>query len=685
MKRTLLLSVVGLLMGLPLSARNYAFNYPPKLATPYTKAKANSIFSSVPLQQISTPTNVAVASDDTPYMELEKCDSSLKYVSYGFGRTDDLGMAVTFTAEELEEYIGCTITAINIVTPTNDLASEDKPTLINTLKKATVSIGETLEGAPVHSFEVDLGSIGSQWQVCELPAPYPIVAGKDLCFKVMFTGMTTRDHAWTVDMTPAKPGGAWVYSKYQSSRPDGTSIWQDNYAWTDMGPTFKLNNCLTARIEGDKLQQSMIIPLADDKGVSTIHPGEPFNYYMLFKSMGAEKVTNLEIEMEIEGQGIQTATATVERADPPYVDYIRFKEMGVATASFTCNREGGDIIYSARVTKVNGKPNEYDFQRVGDALTVMRSGFPRRLVCEEYTGTWCGWCPAGIAAFRKAKEVLKDRFIPIAVHSEDEMDMTAAGAPYETFVKDMAMTYAPAAVINRMTNAFDPDPATILEFLSYYDGLESFMDVKPRFDFDGGQDKGILTVDITASCEAEGDYGVAYVLLEDMVGPYVQINYFTGGSQGPMDGWEDSPEQATTLFNDVARPGSIYRPLASTSFTGLAQGGTRRISTPISLAGVGNVENCRIVAMVINNISQVIVNAQQLAYKDFGSASISATEANSAQPAEGLTGRIRLHSPGEIYTTRGTRIASGNAGDYPVLPGIYVVRGAWGVSKVSVK
>ena len=676
-----------MLMSLPVGGRSLAFHYPHTPPPMTGVGQANSVLSSLSSVALSPQQRArqesAPTDDETPYMDLEKCD--LKYVSYGFKNRDDFGMAVVFTAEELLPYAGCKITAINIVTPSNDLASEDKPTLVNTIKKATVSIGETLEGTPVHSFEVTLGSIGSEWQACELPSPYAVEAGKGVCFKVMYTGVTERDHPYAVDASPAQPGGAWVYSRFKSNDPvTGKSEWQEHYQWRDMTPYVGLNNCLSARIEGETLPQSKVLPLADDKGVSTIRPGEPFAYHVLFQSLGAEKVTNIEIEMEIEGGGTHRSTAVVERADPPYHNYVRYKDMGVATANFSCNREGGDIIYTARVTKVNGKPNEHDYLHVGGDLTVMQSGFTRRMVCEEYTGTWCGWCPAAMAAIGKAKEVYGDRFIPIAVHSEDEMDLTAPGAPYETFVKDMEMVYAPSAVINRMTNPFQPEPAGIVEYLSYYNGMESFMDITPTFQIDASQNTGTLAVDVTASCAAQGDYGVAYVVVEDLVGPYAQNNSFAGGAEGPMEGWEDSPEVTMTLFNDVARKGSVYRPQSNMSFSGIAKGETKHFATTVSLDGVSNVENCRIVALLINNVSQVIVNARQTSYNDFGQSSITDIASPAARGPEGLQGLIRLHSPGAIYTLQGCKVISGNAGDYSVAPGVYVVRGAWGSAKVYV-
>jgi thiol-disulfide isomerase/thioredoxin len=41
---------------------------------------------------------------------------------------------------------------------------------------------------------------------------------------------------------------------------------------------------------------------------------------------------------------------------------------------------------------------------------------------EEYTGTWCGWCPRGIVGLQLVNETYGDRVQTIAVHYDDPME-----------------------------------------------------------------------------------------------------------------------------------------------------------------------------------------------------------------------------------------------------------------------
>ena len=45
------------------------------------------------------------------------------------------------------------------------------------------------------------------------------------------------------------------------------------------------------------------------------------------------------------------------------------------------------------------------------------SAYTRRIVAEEVTGVWCGYCIRGIVAMREMKEFYGDSFLGIAVHA----------------------------------------------------------------------------------------------------------------------------------------------------------------------------------------------------------------------------------------------------------------------------
>ena len=58
-----------------------------------------------------------------------------------------------------------------------------------------------------------------------------------------------------------------------------------------------------------------------------------------------------------------------------------------------------------------------------------------KVVIEEGTGQWCGYCPMGILSFEYLKEIYPDQFIGIAVHNNDNMmvDEYDAGLHFSQF------------------------------------------------------------------------------------------------------------------------------------------------------------------------------------------------------------------------------------------------------------
>src|SRR5579883_3105551 len=47
----------------------------------------------------------------------------------------------------------------------------------------------------------------------------------------------------------------------------------------------------------------------------------------------------------------------------------------------------------------------------------------RKVLLEEFTGSWCGWCPRGIWAIQQLETKYPNNFIPVAFHNSDPMDI----------------------------------------------------------------------------------------------------------------------------------------------------------------------------------------------------------------------------------------------------------------------
>ena len=71
--------------------------------------------------------------------------------------------------------------------------------------------------------------------------------------------------------------------------------------------------------------------------------------------------------------------------------------------------------------------------------------FPRhRAVLEEYTGTWCGYCPRGFVGLEVMNRLYPDDFIGISYHNDDPMSIFEKSADYPSAVSSF-----PAAWLDR--------------------------------------------------------------------------------------------------------------------------------------------------------------------------------------------------------------------------------------------
>ena len=172
--------------------------------------------------------------------------------------------------------------------------------------------------------------------------------------------------------------------------------------------------------------------------------------------------------------------------------------------------------------------------------------YPRRMVVEEGTGTWCGWCVRGIVGMESMKEKYPDNFIGIAIHNGDPMEYSESYG--------LNFTGYPSAYFNRRYTG-DPNTQNIEYYLKYKSGLTTNAMVKiMSATYNNDYTRMSITTNVRFGFDAtETDYRLAYVLTENNVGPYMQRNFYAGGKNGEMGGYENMSNSVEVIFNDVAR------------------------------------------------------------------------------------------------------------------------------------
>lgn len=196
---------------------------------------------------------------------------------------------------------------------------------------------------------------------------------------------------------------------------------------------------------------------------------------------------------------------------------------------------------------------------LGSSLFAMLSGvlpctvkaqtptYDRTVVIEEGTGTWCGWCVRGIVAMDYMKKTYGDKFLGIAVHVSDGMQVYdyAVGTNISSF---------PGCNVQRKYFAKDVGKS---EFENYYNEIRATKSLGKIAIKSAVLDRRTYSISVSSESEfcysGSNSYNVAYVLMEDGVTGFVQNNYYAGGGNGEMGGFENMSSVVSIEFEDVAR------------------------------------------------------------------------------------------------------------------------------------
>jgi hypothetical protein len=256
--------------------------------------------------------------------------------------------------------------------------------------------------------------------------------------------------------------------------------------------------------------------------------------------------------------------------------------------------------------------------------------YPRKVVGEEGTGTWCGWCPRGAVYMKYMKEKYPETFIGIAVHNDDPMVVTE----YDAGMRSLISGY-PSGVINR-TIVVDPSSFEA----AYKNIINNITPAKVNLSAQfTDETKGEIAVNIQSEFAVNynniANFKIAIVVTENGVkgtaNGYRQANYYAGGGYGQMGGYENLPNPVPAsqmVYQDVAR--ALFG-----SFTGFNGSipATILAETPIDYtytfdlpSSVLKVDSIEVIALLFDSNTGEIVNADRIAASEINAYNTSIKE-----------------------------------------------------------
>lgn len=565
-----------------------------------------------------------------------------------FTSTTEAGMAFQFTQSDINYFSGCRITAIAVAngTPAEGSAATEQPiTLFTASGFNAMGVAEdmsTFDGT------MDLTRPGVYK---EYPLPEPIEINEDMA--PLWFGMTAVCNpevagvlmfdSWSHDV--ATPGGM-----VGAANKDGEPI-----IWTNQTLQFGFG-CVRIKIEGKNFPADEVSMLdCQIPDYVTAGTTEPITFYALNEA--GNDINSLTVSYRVGSD--EAKTETFEFANPLVYNNYAELQLNVEIPE----KEQNDLLLSFDIKEINGVANtaKPDNRTARSYCLAMKSGngYRRNMVAEIATGTWCGYCPMG---FVGVGNMLADHpdgtFIPIAVHVNDQMSTTS----YNLFQTNFTGSNAPVLVVNRNTERYGMKNPTYEIMSQMYPAVRATPAMAQlsvdAIDIDAAGKK----INVDASVEfafdfADGNYGLAFVLTEDNVGPYYQNNNYSQEGAPEMGEWNFLPQEANVMFNAVARQINLFNGINGTVPASVKAGEVYRAQAPLRTNTVSNPQNCNIIVMLVNRTTGRIENAVTKSVAELPIREITAASTADSAELYDLQGR-RVVKPvsGRLYISGGKKI-----------------------------
>lgn len=276
---------------------------------------------------------------------------------------------------------------------------------------------------------------------------------------------------------------------------------------------------------------------------------------------------------------------------------------------------GKDHTITMHVGTVNGEPNSMGDKSATLEFSISSRGtYPRRIVMEEGTGTWCGWCPRGTATIDRMIQEYPDNFIPIVVHTGDEM---SDAVNYQPIIDNRFGSY-PVCLLNRQLRADPAYPETKNFVESEMFNAEALIQASAAFLSADSSSVFVQTRTEFAFDDPNGsNYQIAYVVVEDSVGPYNQTNNYSdpysSHTDSYLDWWIHQDYYVSMLYHHVARGiygnhNGVSGSIPATIAKGTSYSYTYYFPLPDN---IGQKKNIRLIALLMNTKTNEILNAAE--------------------------------------------------------------------------
>ena len=379
---------------------------------------------------------------------------------------------------------------------------------------------------------------------------------------------------------------------------------------------------------------------------------------------GSNNISHVTYELSSDGEVLKKRQTSIS---------IRPGEKGQITLSIKPETECKKSKMEFTITQVNGKTNTSEkTTATGNVVTILEKPAVTPLV-EEFTGTWCGWCPVGFDGMERAHETFGNKASLIAIHYEDPM----AVSEFQSLVS--RVDGFPSAILDRGSDFY---PAA--------------NDLKKKIESDINEKIAAGSIEVNAAwasatknainivhktkfvySDDNANYAIGYAITEDgMKGSgsnWAQTNNLSKNSgYSSIPFWYNAPSKVTDIeFNHVGVAAWGLENGIEGSVSPEFQAGEEQTFTyKANISGkklIQNKNKLTVIAILIDRSNGSIVNTAQTTIEDYNPTGINDIEStemtnnkNKDDEFYDLSGRkVNAPKKGGIYIVNGRKVSIG--------------------------
>lgn len=468
------------------------------------------------------------------------------------------------------------------------------------------SLPATADEADVVTIDVPLSNlVDNRFVEVELPTAYAITSNG------VYVGMT---------FTMSSPDDAYHYPiliTYYNRGEDGGWLKVTGNSgledWVDLSPDYG-NLPIQVLLDGE-FDHNAVSASSSFTDVYALVNGTA-EAEVTLTSEGLGKVSSIDY----------TETTPEGTSEERHLDFEPFEGMGTqmnVRIPLTADAQSGRTERTIKIHKVNGVPNENGIAVSKGYMVSLSQSAKKKVLVEEFTGTWCGWCPRGIVGLDMLNAKYGDDVVTVAIHGDDPMEIsygvTAPSYPY--------------ALVGRTTPA-DPyfgvsgEPFGIGDLVAEQLQIPTEASLtlsEPEMDANG---KITFSTDLVFNYSSDtAPYALAFaVLTNGLTGDtkkWAQANYYSKNAEwagyDDLKEWYEGASYVKQVYDHVAIAGKgIANGLTGSVKAPIVEGETKTYNGYVTVSGnalTTNPDKLSVVAMLINKTTGAVVNVDKRAVK----------------------------------------------------------------------